>query len=400
MPPGVSLEAGLREDQAIVLALWNNSAFQELLVELDFARADLVQANQVPNPELWILSALGPKQLEYAVEWPVEALWLRPRRTEVAAEETLRITEVLVQASLNLIRDVRVTYADAILAEDRLHIARDAEALRRRIAALTEARLKAGDATPFDAAIVRTDLLRAEQDVRRLQSEQQRAQERLHYVVGLGTQAGFFRLQRNSLPALQVDVEDLVQAALTGRPDLLGAERAVAAAQARRRLAACDWFQCGAIIDANGRGDKGFEIGPGLRVTIPLFHQNQGRMARADAEIERAHRQHLSLRHRVTLEVRQAHLEWLQAHTELERWRVELRPLIAEAITKVERAYREGDVPLVTVLESSRQLLDAQNREALLRAEVRKAVAELERSVGRRLTSSSTVEATPEPCQP
>src|SRR5262245_48870969 len=51
-----------------------------------------------------------------------------------------------------------------------------------------------------------------------------------------------------------------------------------------------------------------------------------------------------------------------------------------------ERAYKEGDTTPVVVLETTRQLLDAQGREAQLRADVRRAVAELECGVGHRLT--------------
>ena len=46
--------------------------------------------------------------------------------------------------------------------------------------------------------------------------------------------------------------------------------------------------------------------------------------------------------------------------------------------------------PLVQVLDSSRQLLEARDREAQAAADVRRAWAELERSVGRRLDARST----------
>src|SRR5262245_5953086 len=34
LPPGVCLDDGLTEDEAVILALWNNAAFQEVLVDL------------------------------------------------------------------------------------------------------------------------------------------------------------------------------------------------------------------------------------------------------------------------------------------------------------------------------------------------------------------------------
>src|SRR5262245_52735669 len=41
----------LTEEAAVLVALWNNPAFQELLVELELTHADLVQAGLLPNPE-------------------------------------------------------------------------------------------------------------------------------------------------------------------------------------------------------------------------------------------------------------------------------------------------------------------------------------------------------------
>ena len=43
VPPGLSLGQALSEDHAVMLALWNNPAFQELLVELQLTRATLLE---------------------------------------------------------------------------------------------------------------------------------------------------------------------------------------------------------------------------------------------------------------------------------------------------------------------------------------------------------------------
>jgi len=60
-------------------------------------------------------------------------------------------------------------------------------------------------------------------------------------------------------------------------------------------------------------------------------------------------------------------------------------PAVETAIRRAESAYREGDVSYVVVLETARQFLDSRLRQEQLRAELRRAWAELERSVGRRL---------------
>ena len=108
VPPDISLDDGVSEDEAVAVALWNNAAFHATLSELGIARADLIQAGQLSNPTFSVLFPLGPKQMEFALTLPVEALWLRPRRVAVAKLNERKVAEQLVQNGLDLIRHCRV----------------------------------------------------------------------------------------------------------------------------------------------------------------------------------------------------------------------------------------------------------------------------------------------------
>jgi hypothetical protein len=66
IPQGISLAAGLSEDDAVAIALWNNAAFQADLAALGVARADLVEAGLLRNPTLQLLLPIGYKQSECA----------------------------------------------------------------------------------------------------------------------------------------------------------------------------------------------------------------------------------------------------------------------------------------------------------------------------------------------
>lgn len=84
LPPDVDIADGVSEDEAIALALWKNAAFQESLAQLGLARADLARAGLLTNPTFSILFPIGPKQLEFTLAIPLEALWLRPRHLAIA----------------------------------------------------------------------------------------------------------------------------------------------------------------------------------------------------------------------------------------------------------------------------------------------------------------------------
>lgn len=383
----------LSEDAAVALALWNNAAFQDLLIDLDVARADIIAAGQLTNPELWTVFPIGPKQWEFALNVPLEALWLRPRRLAAAELQSRQVGERLVQDGLNVVRDVRVACADLRLAEDRLRLSEEGAALRGRIAQLAEARLRAGDASELEVLAARVDSLLAGEEGRRAADDVELARQRVGYLIGLP--AANVTVEPPEARELEepLDARVLVEEAVQTRPDLWARGLAVDAATERIRLARHDYLRfVGILPDANAEGDQGFEAGPGMLVAVPIFHQNQGPIARSQAELGRARRQYDALRDSIVLEVRQAHTRHQQAEADRRAWESEVVPVTAEAVEQAERAYQGGGVPLLLVIETSRQALAARLRHAEAVAALERAAAELERAVGRQLFARPTIE--------
>ena len=385
-PNGASLSDGLSEEEAVLIALWNNAAFQEQLVDWKIAHGDLVQAGLLPNPELYYVASAPDKPFRYAVNVPIEALWLRPIRIAAAERESNRVCERLTQAGLDLIRDTRQGYADLQLARGRLRVADQAEELRQRITTFAQKRLDGGDASPQEVATAKIDSLQAKQDVVRIRQDVALAEERLRNVLGLSD-------DRTPLTPIDppppvrgdFDADVLSAEAVSSRPDLLAVAQAADAAQERLRLAQIGWFQFLGIADATNGRNTGHEFGGGFRMTLPIFNHNEGAIARAEAEWEKLCRQKQTMHNQIVLDVRQAHLRYAQARAELEVLDGQTRPEVAGAIERASAAYRDGDVGYILVLQTSRQLIDTELRQEQLHAELRRAWAELERSVGRHL---------------
>jgi cobalt-zinc-cadmium efflux system outer membrane protein len=382
-PPKVELADGLTEDEAVAMALWNNAAFQENLSRLGLARGDLAQAGLLSNPTLSVLFPLGPKQLEFAATFPLEALWLRPRRVAIAQLDARRVADGLLQNGLDLVRDVRAGLSDLELARDRLRLSRDAVVLRERIAKITEARQRAGEGNALDTLAAQAEVARARDDADRCARDVTAARERLLFFLGWDSQAppGEF-VPIGAPPALSASIEDLERRALAGRPDLRACELALEAAGQRAGLAKAEMFALSGMIDANGSGKQGFEIGPGAQLPIPIFNQNQAGHARARAELERATWSCIGAQQRIRLEVREAHTKYQQAAEAVRNWNNKLVPSLEELARRSEKAYELGEMPPLAVQENARQLLTGRVRQAELAADLRRAWAELERSVG------------------
>lgn len=385
IPGGVDLEDGLSESEAVQLALTNNAAFQELLADLGLAHSDLVQAGLLPNPEVVYYFPTDFKPYKYLFDFPIDAVILRPARVRVATADWERTRDRLTQGGLDLVRDTRVAHADWALARERIRIAEENQQLRDRIASLTESRFKAGDATPLELSTAKIDSLRAKQELTRAMNDLPFVEERLRNLLGLGLYRPDLKPQHVDAPLAEVtDVEPLVAEAIAARPDVLSAQRAIAAADARTGLAKLGWLRFLGIGDATS-GVNGHEFAPAFRVGIPIFNWNEGAITRAAAEREQATRRLQTVRERAAQEVRQASTLYTQAAADYRQWTEEIRPAVAKAVRQAENTYKEGGTSLLLVLETSRQMIETRTREAQLRADLAKAWAELERAVGRKL---------------
>ena len=159
LPPDVNLADGLTQEEAVAIALWNSPSFQATLADLGVARADLVEAGLLRNPILSLLFPLGPKQLEFTLQFPFDAAVAAPgaRRRGAAQCAGGRRASRLGCALAG--RAGRSAHADAVVADRRLALATENAELTRRLADITDARLRAGDISELEARAPRSDAL-------------------------------------------------------------------------------------------------------------------------------------------------------------------------------------------------------------------------------------------------
>lgn len=185
IPDWVTLDDGLSQDEAVALALWNNTQFQVDLAAFGFARAELLEANMLSNPVFSVLFPISPKLLETALDIPIDALWQRPHRVAAAKLEAQRLSENLIENGLNLVRDIQITYGDLLLAQERITLAIEEAQLQVQIAQLEQARLKAGEISELTANTSYVDTLRANDTIKRFSKEADILEQRLNSLLGI-----------------------------------------------------------------------------------------------------------------------------------------------------------------------------------------------------------------------
>ncbi len=392
VPDGVVLEDGLTEQEAVAVALWNSSGFQESLADLGVARAELVQAGLLRNPVFSLLFPWGPKQLEATARWPLDALWQRPHRVAAARLTTEAVGERLVATGLNVVADTRLAYAGVQRARRFAALAADSAQLSRRIADLSRSRFNAGDISELESETADTDAARAELESRRAAMETALAENALLQFLGLGE-----RVRPGSLtlvdaqPIGTISCEDVTLAALehealAARPDVRAAELDIEAAGRRLGWERSRIFSLIAILDFNAAGKEGAELGPGVETDFGLFDRNQAGVLRASAELDRARARYQNTRQRIIRGVRDAHSALTASSAAAARWRTDVTPRLERQAGQTQRAYEAGEMSYLAVIEALRRLNDGRLNELDAAAATRRALIQLEQRIGRSCT--------------
>lgn len=382
LPPGIELAQGLTVDQAVAVALWNNPAFQAALADLGIARSEVIRAGELTNPTLSMLFPVGPKQLEFVSKFPTEAIWLRPRRVEIAEKDAAVVANRLEESGLELIRQVKNACADLELSDRNLAAAREADTLLRELARLAQARVEAGDAGELEVSRAKATASLAQQTVIQREADLDLAGQKLRALLGMTTQPRPVTLAGSPLPRnIRTPVEDLIEDAWAARPDMRSTELALEAAIIRKGLTKAELIPVTTVLDGNGLGHN-FELGPGLDLTLPIFHQNQAAKVLADAQVAKAGAEYISVRDRIAAEVREAHTNLRTASRERESWDRTM-PQLQSVAKQARTAYELGDLSRIEALDAARELADAQVRMADAIARYRRGLAALERATGR-----------------
>ncbi|MFN0087691.1 MAG: TolC family protein [Blastocatellia bacterium] len=388
IPEGVSLADGLSEDEAVAIALWNNPGLQADLSALGLAKADLMAAGLLHNPILQALLPIGYTQFEMLLNLPAEVLWQRKRRVVAARVEYDRIAKSLEQNGLNLARDVRVAYANLRLAHRRAELGEEGMRLRQQVYRITEARWRLGDISEIEANTVQLDLIGATEQASRFSGEVALARDRLMILMGgadpsIMAGIGIEKAVASGIPALP-PVEALIEEALAHRPDLQGAALAIEAAAMRAKWERSRLFTLGGLLGIKQGAGLGFSPRPGMLVELPVFHRNKGGITRADAEVERASRQYLAVRQQIILDVREAYTQAQLARQSLDLLRDRLLPETEAGARLAEERYRRGEEAYLFTLENTRRLIDARLIHSETEAALRRAEAQLYRSLGKK----------------
>ncbi|MBN8548239.1 MAG: TolC family protein [Deltaproteobacteria bacterium] len=403
--PEVRAETSLSEQVAVTTALAQNQdllAAKQLIAE---AKGRFIQAGLLPNPELeWSYGSDRSfnNEGEYSISsgfrqaFPVTGRLIRARdvaRVDVAlAEAEVKNRERLLRAEvLGLYRALQVSDLKS----------RYLEALHKRLSdvlLVSERRFKVAEVSETDLNLERLELERLDFQREQLKREVTIQRINLNAIFAQPTESALtvspWRTPQTSAKVLSENIDS----ALERRPDRALVSLRIDRASKEHRLARAerweDWtigFEYsrdkGVFSDPIGNKTDDF-LGLSVSVPLPLWNQNEGKIAEAAAAEGRARGELLAFDIKTKAEIEGARRKVTSLLPVLERFETVSVPLAEKSAHTVQKGYAEGLLSITDVLQSQRQLIELRSAQADSILEFAKALTELETALAYPETTS------------
>lgn len=331
-------------------------------------------AGVLPNPVLsYYHEDLSLGNLESG-EWilsgqlPLNFLWERWSAVSAAAAQVNVEKARLSVVEQELAFEVKKAFVEYIYAQRVNDGWEKVMTTLQEIRAASKARFHEGDISGYDHQRISLELKGYKQYATDAAAAWTNKKSYLAYLIGFAEQNSHYEAVAPQASTLSINsLEDCIAAAIANRPDLQASAFSVKNRQAM--LANEKWRALPATSFSIGYKEQNDNFsGPVFQFNIglPLFERNQGRIKAAKAMVNRQVLQAKLLKERVALEVRNAYdrfkiyqAQYLETQGD--------NNLIPENLLQIAQvAYREGETPLIQLLDAGQAYIDALHSEQVL----------------------------------
>lgn len=359
------LQKPLTAESASELALLNNSGLQAAFEDLGVARAALVRALAVPNPEaeaglrFHASSQQRPEITVRALE-SLSGFVLLPLRNGVARSELEAAKASVGGAILDVAFEARRAFYEYQASVQVLE-------LRRTILEATHASYEAalairdaGNAT--DLTLANERALYEESRILHAQAEMTSvtAREKLQALIGLPRAAKDLTLEPRLAdpPASELATETLENRAIERSLDLGALRSRLEAAARRANLSRVQGLLPDLRVGAEAEREEEWAVGPAAALSLPIFYQGQGEVGAALAEMRRERESYKDTALRIRAAARSARARLTATRTNANYYRTVLAPLRQQIVHDTELEYNAMAVGVFQLLQAKRDQIE------------------------------------------
>ena len=381
----------LTMNQALAEAFARSPVLQARKAELEQAEGRLQTAKIFPfNPEVTVEAARREGPIEtntdraFKVGQEIQIGGQRRRGTAQATAELEASRAQLLREERLLAARVRAAFVEALRARELLQVERANTDLARSLSDVARKRFDSGEVAQMEVNLAQVQVGRAERELRLAEGAYEIARSLVAEVVGLDPSRppeldGVLELPSRTL----LPLEELLAVASENRADLEFFRRNIEAAEARIELSRRQRVPNLELEGFYGR-EEGTDrlLGGEVKVRIPLFNRNQGRIAEARA----AHRQTLAENEVTELQVRQevaaALARYRASHAASLDLQQQVLGTFEENLELLQRSFEAGKTGWTEVLVFRREFVEIQRDYIESVTETRLAGIELDLAAG------------------
>lgn len=335
------------------LVLLNNPDLRGARASHQLARAQMLQAGLLPNPQVnasagFLVSGVGDATAWTAgLSEDVRALiTLKPRR-EAAQATAAQVDASLLWQEWQTLAAARLLVIDIVQGERQRDLLQRSLSLLDELAARVQRSVADGNGELAAAAPILAAAAEARTSVDDLQRSLLSQRHELAAMLGVAPDAEMPLDSQLQLPVLDpVQVRERAASIGRRRPDLVALQLGYQAQEANVRAAVLAQFPALSFgYAASQDNSRVRNAGPGISFELPIFDRNQGNIAIASATRQQLHDEYVSRMLSAKNQIDALLSEQAQAHAQLEALQPQLRQT-ARAAAQAQAAFRQGDIDI------------------------------------------------------
>ncbi len=360
------LRSPLDREAAVRIALAKNRRLQAQYDQLGIAASDIAAATVLAPLKVDLqykvaLDGGGGSELEVEAIQDILDLLQLPQRRGAARADLDAARSRAVAATVELVANVERAYVDMVAAQQQLELRQSAFDAASASADITERMHAAGNAPDLALARERDRREQTRIDVARSQLDVEEAREAMNEVLGLSGKDTMWTVATRlpeipqAVPRLDTIEHDAVAASL----DLAAIRAETEAAAGRLGIARVRSVlpELGIGVAAS-RKDGEWEAGPALSFGLPIFNQQQGPRARANAQLRRSRNEASATATELRAQARATRQRVLAAHAEVRHLRDVVMPLRQRIVDETLKQYNAMNASTFELLSAQRDLVE------------------------------------------